>query len=768
MPPPASRYDRDVPPSLEIFLAAAIPIAAFAWISGRYASLRPLRLTAVLVTCLWAAPMVLTSSTDVSLDFLAEEFPNRATPGPRGLTKNPLINDVVLQFLPWREAVRQSILAGELPLLDRASGGGTPLLANPQAGAFYLPNLVALPLSTFGWPLFVSVTKLLIALSGTFLFLRRCESSEAAARFGAIAYAFSTFTAAYLMFPHTNVTTLFPWLLLSIDGVIDDPGPRTIASGAFVTGLVLISGHPESAFHCAMAAVPYALYRVVSSGAYTALARLALTAFLAAGLSAVALLPFITYLPHAQRLHDIASSPGFLSTPPLDRAAMVTLLIPNYYGNPRVHNYRHALNFNELSTQYAGLATLALAILGLLTRRRHRVFWMITAALSFMLANQPPGIASILERVPLLDITAHGRMRFIFTFALVVLAAFGFDTLRERARARTMIGVSLLVLVIGICLLSYPAFAAVGVRRLIFFTEAGALASVALLLAFPRVPRAQAILTGLLVADLFSITGYYNPAVGAIYDYPSTPMTRALLTPVTDRFVGIGRVMMANIAVFHSVEDIRPHDPMAFRPYGALLDAAGFDRSHYFGRFNTLPPRVLLDFLGVSRVAAAPGSTFDLPIGYAGADGVVFMNPTALARFFVPRAVAVSGDPARALLASNDALVVHASAAQPLARAVIQLERYSPSASQMHVTATGETLIASSEVALPGWTLKRNGAEWPLEQINGGFLAWRAPAGESSYTLRYTSPGLRSGAAISMIALLLVLALRWQKQRKLQ
>lgn len=759
-------YNDPVASYVEITIAAAVPILVFAIVSSRTAALRPLRLLGILTVCLWAAPYVATGSTPVALDYLGTEYPHRVLAHPGFLPSNPLINDVPLQFLPWREAARRAVLAGELPVLDRSAGGGTPLLANPQAGIFYPPNLVSLPLTTFSWPLFVSVTKLLVALSGTFLFLRRHGLSTNAARFGSVAYSFSTFTLAFLMFPHTNVTTLFPWLLVGIDSVIDTPHRRAIVTSSLITAVLLTAGHPESAFHCALFAVPYGLFRVIEKRSRAALLRLAVAAAIGGALAAVALFPFVEYVPHTQRIHDIATIPGFLATPELDRATLVTLLVPNYYGNPRVHNYRHDLNYNELATQYAGLVALVLALLGATCRSPQRTFWVVAGMVAFLLSNQLPHVGDVINRFPLFDITAHGRLRFVFTFAIAVLAAFGFDAAAARATSRRLLATVFGIAVVAICTISYPVFAQVGVRRLILFTELGALASLALLLRASFGYGAKRLLVALLFVDLFSVCGYYNPAVGREWFYPQTTMTRALRTGPESRFTGLGRAVMPNSAIFFDAADIRPHDPMSFRPYVAVLDAAGLDRSGYFAKFNTPPPRPLLDFLGVRRIAAPPSALRGQDALTKSAEGDVVDNAAALPRFFGAAKVVQSSDPVRSLVTNADRETVYsATTSMEMATpAVVTLEQLTSSTATLRVESSGTAFIASSESALPGWSVTRGERPVPIETINGAFIGWRVAPGTARYVMKYTPPGLFAGTLLSLLATIILAAL-WFSER---
>ena len=146
---------------------------------------------------------------------------------------------------------------------------------------------------------------------------------------------------------------------------------------------------------------------------------------------------------------------------------------------------------------------------------------------------------------------------------------------------------------------------------------------------------------------------------------------------------------------------------------------------------------------------------------------MVYRIDTALPRFFVPSAVAPAEDPVAALL--NDDMrgrVFSGSLALQPAPATITLERYEPNGSILRVTADDATFIASSEVALPGWSLTRNGEPWPTHQINGPFLGWRAPAGESTFALSYRPPWLIVSAAGTLLGLLFLAAMLMGDRRQ--
>ena len=99
---------------MHLAVAVAVPILVFLCLVWH----RPDRKVALLFAMIAGAyglPYVVLQGTPVSLDFLYREAPWAASTPPQSMQKNPLINDVPLQFLPWQEAARAAWRNGELP-----------------------------------------------------------------------------------------------------------------------------------------------------------------------------------------------------------------------------------------------------------------------------------------------------------------------------------------------------------------------------------------------------------------------------------------------------------------------------------------------------------------------------------------------------------------------------------------------------------------------------------------------------------------------------
>jgi hypothetical protein len=466
-----------------------------------------------------------------------------------------------------------------------------------------------------------------------------------------------------------------------------------VLAAVAVTWSMLAGGHPESVLHVSIVAVPYALWEVRRQRAgLRAVAALAAAAVIAALLFAPVLVPFAYWLPHSERMAVIAGSEHALRGPAFEPATFAPFLIPNYFGNPRVHNYRHPVNFNELCTQYAGLATLILAVAA--ARRKHAL-WLALFAVALLLAIMPEPVAAAVQHVPLLNITANARMRFVLAFTMAVLAAFGYDEAGQR-RAGVVAAV-VAVGVVSLALLSYPVFAQFGIRRLVFFTELAALAGAGAI-----VIGGRHLLPALLFLDLASVMALYNPATPRTVYFPRVDAIAQMQRGAPPyRVLGLERALIPNSATVFGLEDARPHDPLAYGPYVKFLEMSGFDRSDYFGRFTAMPDEALLHLLGVRYVL----------------DGT--------------RVVEV---------------------AETIPRYPGQLLRYRPNGATIRLT--GPVEVATTELALPGWRLERDGKPWPKHDSQL-FLSWSAPPGTSTFRLRYVPAGLHAGlllAALGAIA----------------
>jgi hypothetical protein len=765
------------------FVAAATPPALLLLVTLRCRADLRRRLTLFsLLTLLWLAPVWIQGAVPVSFDFLTGEAPFDVLRPEGYLNRNFLLNDVPLQFQPLRLDVLGAIREGVLPFLATSAGGAVPLLANSQAAVLDPLQWLAIAFDAvagagFGAVVYASA-RILLCLVGMYLFTRRILPHEPAAIFSAVAYTFCTFNMTFLHFPKAGVAMLLPWVLLGIARAAE--GARWWpASLALPLYGMFVAGHYQTVVHTLVVIVPWSVFVLAANRkvAPAAATRVAVGVAIALACSAPQWLSFAELVEHSQRRADLEAGHA-LSAPPMTLRNLVPYLLPNFYGNPRVHNYRHETNFNDLASGYAGLITLALAFIALWRDPRRAWLWGGVAVIALLLSTPPGTFRKVLDWLPLFSLTSTGRLRFVWDLAIAILGGLGFAALLKESRLTDRLLVLLFPATVTLIVIaSWPVSSAFGVRRLLAVSlVAASIAFIPILLRFSRRRTVQLVIGGLLL-DLFVVVGLYNPAIHPGFVYPSTPLTGRLQeVSGPHRFTALGHTFMPNAAVAFGLEEVRPHDPFAFGRYVHFLDAAGLDRSTYFPRFDTVPARHALQFLGVRHLVTsaepvekrmAQESGYEEL--YAGSDGAIFVDTLALPRFFVPRGVLFSDEPMAAFVRGGDAGTV----AMP--RADVQLSPGSASielqgrqSARVRVASEGRTILASSIAAIPGWRITIDERRAVPLEINGAFLAVDVPAGEHVIDFLYVAPGFRKGvvAAAAGLLLLIVISAREEKARR--
>src|SRR5205807_7203650 len=162
---------------------------------------------------------------------------------------NRLLIDPVLQFEPWLELNRSMLRQGRLPLWNDLVGCGAPHLANGQSAVFDPFHAIAylgrLP-DALGW---MAACRLWFAGLGMFLLARSWGYGPWGRWFSGLAFPFSGFLVAWLLFPVTNVAVWMPWVLLATEGLWARPGARRAGCLALAVAGTLLGGHVQTGAH---------------------------------------------------------------------------------------------------------------------------------------------------------------------------------------------------------------------------------------------------------------------------------------------------------------------------------------------------------------------------------------------------------------------------------------------------------------------------------------------------------------------------------------
>lgn len=353
-------------------------------------------------------------------------FMGRALFPPAGQALGGL--DVRGLFYPWLSTVREAIRAGRLPLWDAYQFSGYPFLSNPQVALFYPPTWLAilLPVNVgIGWHVALHVW---LAGVGMLLFTRRWGgASWFAALLAALTFAFSGFMATRIWAGHIGLLATYawlPWLLLALHWSVERGDVWAGILSGLPLGLAALAGHTTSLIYLGLAWLAFALYTAITSRRWLLVARqMALAGAAGIALSAVQLLPLLEFGTVSTRAAEATFE--FATDYSMPPTHLITLLIPEYFGEPTRAGYWSVPNFEEL-TYYVGMLPLLGLALALRRPTRNTWFYIPLAILGLLLALGRYGFVYWLLYdllPPFRFARAPGRAASLFVFASSALLA---------------------------------------------------------------------------------------------------------------------------------------------------------------------------------------------------------------------------------------------------------------------------------------------------------------------------------------------------------
>src|SRR5512140_1678345 len=141
--------------------------------------------------------------------------------GVPAVPHNSLLSDLVLENLPWKQFIRESLSNREIPLWNPYLFAGVPFLAAGQHSAMYPFSVIyyVLPLDkAYGW---FTVSQLWLAGLFMYLFMRGLGVGRLGGLVAAVAYQMSGFFIASVVFQMIIAAAAwFPFLLLMVEFTI--------------------------------------------------------------------------------------------------------------------------------------------------------------------------------------------------------------------------------------------------------------------------------------------------------------------------------------------------------------------------------------------------------------------------------------------------------------------------------------------------------------------------------------------------------------------
>ena len=711
---------------------------------------------------------------------------------------NAEMNDVTLQQAPWAHLVRESLRAGRAPLWNESAGSGYPLLANGQSSALSPLRLIALPLNLGHAMTAEAAMKILIALTFTFLYCRGRRWSELASTIGAVSFGFGGFITIWIHFPHATTACFLPAVLYLIDRLAERSSYGTFVAGALVWAAIVYGGHPETASHIFVLAALYAgwIVAIERSATWRLFLVLGGAMFVAAMLSAPFLAPFAEAVTKSQRFELLRLKPWSVESLPYHewRSALVQLQ-PHFWGRVPMEDRWGPAEADPISgfAGVLGVAAWVSLLAGVIRRRAWRsreMFFVGATVFVFGVMMGWPILSEGIHRV--LPLVAHHRFRLLLCMLLAIQAACVVDRAQRGERQELLIGIGVAaaLLVLPFVFIHFPTdarftgAAMAALPSVVVLAFASALASRQL--GGVRRALVNILLLVAVITEIWSITYVWSPPLREELMYPRTPLLRALEKLKANeqepfRIAGWAATFFPNNAAMFGLEDIRVHDPMANAKYlGYLNLAAGYEAWVYFAQWKNVDTPVL-DALNVRyllvddpKVAVDPGH---FALVYSGIDGRIFRNLRFLPRFHPVRNVILEFRDEIFYPAlrdhrdfANTALIDELKLEEPRMRddffnprppnaplATSKITAARTADYRIAVDAPRWSLVVSSIPWWPGWKVERNGKRVQPIRVNGIFLGFAVPPGESDVHVWYAPWTFWGGVWVAAIAAALLL-----------
>ncbi len=346
-------------------------------------------------------------------------------------------------FYPWWEFVRNSLFKSEIPFWDPRHFAGSPFLHNPQIAFFYLPNWLV-----FGMPINIGISfyylfHLWIAGWGMARLVealgREADDKQpiffgvglgsllAGVAFMAGGFFASRIYAGHVGFLATHVW--LPWLLVATSRGLHHKQWRYVAAAGLIWALAILAGHTTTLLYLGMIWVLFIgwhWWQQVDRNVWFAAKFGAVSLLLGLWIASVQLWPTLQLIQRSGRVSQ--GGYNFATRFSLPWRQLMTLLVPEFFGEPAVIGYWGAENFDELTAYAGGLALLAVGVVIVQLFQRSYTGWPLffvgLLLFGMMIALGSNGFVYRLLYVtlpPFRVMRAPGRALFFFAFAAPIL-----------------------------------------------------------------------------------------------------------------------------------------------------------------------------------------------------------------------------------------------------------------------------------------------------------------------------------------------------------
>ena len=613
--------------------------------------------------------------------------------------------DAADEFYPAQKYFADMLRGGKLAFWTPHLFSGMPFLADPQVGAWYPLN----------WPFFllgVTPASLLweialhafLALAGGYLLGRDLLRSRIGAVVTGSFFAFSGFFAGHSS--HTGIfqaAALLPWLLWT--GLRAARSLRWLPGLAIVSGLTVLAGHFQTALYAlfALACALLADWVVRRGSVRGQFQALVCAAAGAVLLSAVMTLPGLELTSQSIRAGADYRRDSGARLVP---GALLTLVSPDHYGAVENENYTGPQDVTQFFL-YEGILLIPLALLGLATSTPRWYALALIVPGVWYAFGPPGGFYSLIAELPgFRSVRAPIHIWFVAALGLALLAGAGIEIVRQRVPSPW---------------LAAAVLAIVGVDLWYWNMDRNNLA-------YARGSWAERYGDG---QDHFR---------AAVAPFLSGPLHRIWAPFASPAFGPLDGTLNSR------VEATFGYNPLQLARYAQYIAAA-----------NQNPK--LLDALAVTVKLNA-------------SNGALAPNASALPRIYAPASVLPAPSVSEAQLVSlNPEAESYAEGlTAPMTQnggARARITEYTGDTYRVHYETEHATFFRVAVPYFPGWRADVDGKAVQVVPADLALMGVIVPAGSHDLVLRYRSTWFQTGALISFLSWLAVLAWLYGARRRI-
>jgi hypothetical protein len=365
---------------------------------------------------------------------------------PNGPPNKAIGFDNIRKSYPDRKLLQDAFMKSILPLWNPYIYSGIPFMAASDKAVWYPPSWVAALLPTIeGWN-FLVIIQPILSIVFMYVFLRSLNLRIQSAAFGSFVYALSGRMVVYWQEP-LELEHSFLWLPLALYASNRLWERRNDILGFFLLLLALVSsvfgGFLQMSIYVYVVVILWNIFCFLGlrkqQNVLLSAKNIFLAVFCSILVESIQLIPSIEAFVLSPR--GINDGSFLFKDYLLPFQHIITLLAPDYWGNPGTYNYFGGDAFYFEKIIFIGIIPLLFAIYGMIkAKQKTTLFWTSLGLVSFSMGFVlPTSWLPYFLHIPVLSTSHPTRIFTISAFSFSVLSCYGLEAFLRKPDRKKMV-----------------------------------------------------------------------------------------------------------------------------------------------------------------------------------------------------------------------------------------------------------------------------------------------------------------------------------------